>query len=94
MPSRLADLIRRARRLAAERDRLIEGLATEWVRALRGQRLTSSDLDELWAGLTEEAVRRGSAAGDGRWTAQAWRAEAQEVIGRVRAKVEASLRER
>lgn len=94
MPSRLADLIRRARRLAAERDRLIEALTTEWVRALRGQRLTSSDLDELWAGLTEEAVRRGSAAGDGRWTAQAWRAEAQEVIGRVRAKVEASLRER
>jgi hypothetical protein len=94
VPSRLADLIRRARRLAAERDRLIEGLAAEWTRALRGQRLTASDLDELWAGLTEEAVRRGGAAGDGRWTPQAWRAEAQEVIGRVRAKVEASLRER
>ena len=94
MPSRLADLIRRARRLAAERDRLIDGLATEWTRALRGQRLTASDLDELWAGLTEEAVRRGGATGEGRWTAQAWRAEAQEVIGRVRAKVEAALRER
>jgi hypothetical protein len=94
MPSRLADLIRRARRLAAERDRLIEGLAAEWTRALRGQRLTSSDLDELWAGLTEEAVRRGGATGEGRWTPQAWRAEAQEVIGRVRAKVEAALRER
>jgi hypothetical protein len=94
VPSRLADLIRRARRLAAERDRLIEGLAAEWTRALRGQRLTSSDLDELWAGLTEEAVRRGGMAGEGRWTAQAWRAETQEVIGRVRAKVEAALRER
>jgi hypothetical protein len=94
MPSRLADLIRRARRLAAERDRLIDGLAAEWTRALRGQRLTASDLDELWAGLTEEAVRRGGATGEGRWTAQAWRAEAQEVIGRVRAKVEAALRER
>jgi hypothetical protein len=94
MPSRLADLIRRARRLAAERDRLIEGLATEWTRALRGQRLTTADLDELWAGLTEEAVRRGGTTGEGRWTAQAWRAEAQEVIGRVRAKVEAALRER
>jgi hypothetical protein len=94
VPSRLADLIRRARRLAAERDRLIEALATEWTRALRGQRLTSSDLDELWAGLTEEAVRRGAVAGEGRWTTQAWRAEAQEVIGRVRAKVEAALRER
>jgi hypothetical protein len=94
VPSRLADLIRRARRLAADRDRLIEGLAAEWTRALRGQRLTAADLDELWAGLTEEAVRRGAAAGEGRWTAQAWRAEAQEVIGRVRAKVEAALRER
>ena len=94
MPSRLADLIRRARRLAAERDRLIEGLAAEWTRALRGQRLTSSDLDELWAGLTEEAVRRGGGTGEGRWTAQAWRAEAQEVIARVRAKVEAALGDR
>ena len=94
MPSRLADLIRRARRLATERDRLVEALVTEWTRALRGQRLTATDLDELWAGLTEEAVRRGSAAGEGRWSAQAWRAEAQEVIGRVRARVEAALRER
>ncbi|HET7379704.1 MAG TPA: hypothetical protein VFJ24_06665 [Gaiellales bacterium] len=94
MPSRLADLIRRARRLATERDRMIDALAAEWARALRGQRLSATDLDELWAGLTEEAVRRGSAAGDGRWTAQAWRAEAQEVIARVRAKVEAALRER
>jgi hypothetical protein len=94
MPSRLADLIRRARRLAAERDRLIEALAAEWTRALRGQRLSASDLDELWAGLTEEAVRRGGMAGEGRWTPQAWRAEAQEVIARVRARVEAALRER
>jgi len=94
VPSRLADLIRRARRLAAERDRLVESLAADWARALRGQRLSATDLDELWAGLTEEAVRRGGAAGDGRWTAQAWRAEAQDVIGRVRAKVEAALRER
>jgi hypothetical protein len=94
VPSRLADLIRRARRLASERDRLVEALVTEWTRALRGQRLTSADLDELWAGLTEEAVRRGSATGEGRWSAQAWRAEAQEVIGRVRARVEAALRER
>jgi hypothetical protein len=94
VPSRLADLIRRARRLATERDRLIEALAADWTRALRGQRLSVSDLDELWAGLTEEAVRRGGVAGEGRWTTQAWRAEAQEVIARVRAKVEAALRER
>ena len=94
MPSRLADLIRRARRLASDRDKLVESLAADWARALRGQRLSATDLDELWAGLTEEAVRRGGAAGDGRWTAQQWRAEAQEVIARVRAKVEAALRER
>ena len=94
MPSRLADLIRRARRLATERDRLVDSLAADWARALRGQRLSATDLDELWAGLTEDAVRRGGAAGDGRWTAQQWRAEAQEVIARVRAKVEAALRER
>ena len=94
MPSRLADLIRRARRLAAERDRLVESLAADWTRALRGQRLSASDLDELWGGLTEEAVRRGGVASEGRWTPQAWRAETQEVIARVRAKVEAALRER
>jgi len=92
MASRLADLIRKARRLAAERDRLVESLAADWTRALRGQGLTAEDLDELWAGLTEDAVRRGTP--DGRWTAQAWRAEAQEVINRVRAKVEAALGER
>jgi hypothetical protein len=94
MPSRLADLIRRARRLATERDRLVDSLAADWARALRGQRLSATDLDELWAGLTEEAVRRGSVAAEGKWTPQAWRAEAQEVIARVRAKVEAALRER
>lgn len=93
MASRLADLIRKARRLASERDRLIEALAAEWTRALRGQGLSASDLDELWAGLTEDAVRRGVAP-DGRWTPQVWRVEAQEVIARVRAKVEAALGER
>ena len=93
MASRLADLIRKARRLASERDRLIDALAAEWTRALRGQGLSASDLDELWAGLTEDAVRRGLTP-DGPWTAQAWRAEAQEVIARVRAKVEAALGER
>ena len=91
MPPRLADLIRRARKLAAERDRLVESLAADWARALRGQGLSAHDLDELWAGLMEDAVRRGGA--DRRWTSQAWRAEAQEVIARVRAKVEAALGE-
>ena len=48
--------------------------------------INPEDLDELWGGLTEDAVRRGQPA-DSKWTAQAWRAEAQEVIARVRAKV-------
>jgi len=57
MAPRLADLVRKARRLASERDRLIDSLAEEWTRALRGQGLSPTDLDELWAGLTEDAVR-------------------------------------
>ncbi|MBI4271963.1 MAG: hypothetical protein HY615_16625 [Candidatus Rokubacteria bacterium] len=93
MPSRLADLIRKARRLAAERDRLIDGLAQDWARALRGQGLSAADLDELWAGLMEDAVRRGNEVVEGKWTAQAWRHEAKEVIARVRQKVEVELRE-
>jgi hypothetical protein len=93
MASRLADLVRRARRLSAERDRLIEAVATEWTRALRGQRLSPADLDELWAALTEDALRH-RVPGNGKWTSQAWRQETREVIARVREKVEASLRER
>lgn len=91
MASRLADLIRKARRLASERDRLIDSLAEEWVRALRGQGLSTTDLDELWAGLTEDAVRHGGHPDDSKWTPQVWRAEAQEVIARLRKKVEAAL---
>jgi len=93
VPPRLADLVRKARRLAAERDRLVDSLATEWARALRGQRLSAADLEEFWAGLTEEAVRRAGRVGDGRWSQQAWRREAQEIVARVRERVEAVLRE-
>jgi hypothetical protein len=93
MASRLADLIRRSRRLSAERDRLIDGVATEWTRALRGQRMTEADLDELWAALTEDALRQ-AVPDDGRWSTQAWRQETKDVIARVREKVEAALRER
>jgi len=94
VPSRLADLIRKARRLAAERDRLIDGLAQDWARALRGQGLSATDLDELWAGLMEDAGRRGRELGEEKWSAQAWRHEAKEVLARVRQKVEAELGER
>lgn len=91
MASRLADLIRRARRLATDRDRLVESLAVEWVRALRGQGLSRSDLDELWAALTEEALRRAGHALDGTWNPLAVRQEAEEVMSRLRARVEAVL---
>jgi len=91
---RLADLVRKARRLAAERDRLVEALAAEWTKALRGQHLSEDDLDEFWAGLTEEAVRRAARGADARWTVQAWRREAQEIVARVRERVEAALGER
>jgi hypothetical protein len=94
MAPRLADLIRKARRLATERDRLIDVMAAEWTRALRGQDLSPTDLEEFWAGLTEDAVRRGTADPGGRWSPQAWRLEAQEVVARVREKVEAALNER
>jgi hypothetical protein len=93
-PPRLADLVRKARRLAAERDRLIDSLAAEWARALRGQNLSRADLDELWAGLTEDAVRRAGRDRDGQRAGQAWRREAHEVVARIREKVEAALRER
>ncbi len=91
MPPKLAELIRKARRLASERDRLIEELAREWVAALRGQGLSPADLDELWAGLTEEAVRR--LGRTDKVPAPALRQEAADVIAKVRAKVEAALRE-
>ena len=93
VPPRLADLVRKARRLAAERDRLIDALAAEWADALHGQRLSRADLDELWAGLTEDAVRRAGQGREGGSPPQAWRREAQEVIARIREKVEASLDE-
>jgi len=91
MPPRLPELIKRARRLALDRDRLVQELARQWSTALKGQGFSPRDLDELWAGLTEEAVRRllkGSAAGAG---AEAIRREANEVIARVKERVETEL---
>lgn len=91
MASRLADLIRRARKLAAERDRLVDTLADDWTRALRDQRVSRGDLEELWAALTEETLRRATRSLDTKWNAHAIRHETEEVITRLRARVEAAL---
>ena len=91
MAPRLPELVKRARRLAHERDRLVADLAREWSAALRGQGLTRRDLDELWAGLTEEAVRRLRAKLPDAARSEALRVEAHEVITRVRERVEGEL---
>jgi hypothetical protein len=90
-PPRLPELIKRARRLAHERDRLVTELAGEWTGALRGQGFSPSDLDELWAGLTEEAVRRLLRQGPEGVSPEALRREANEVIARVKERVETGL---
>lgn len=91
MPPKLPDLVRRARRLATQRDRLVQELAREWTTALRGQGFSPRDLEELWAGLTEEAVRRLLQTDTRAAGAEAIRHEAREVIARVRARVETEL---
>ena len=91
MAPRLPELIKRARRLAHERDRLVQELAREWSAALRGQGFSPRDLDELWAGLTEDAVRRLlRTRGEGA-SVEAIRREAHEVIARVKERVETEL---
>jgi len=91
MPPRLPELVKRARRLALERDRLVQELAREWSSALKGQGFSPRDLDELWAGLTEEAVRRLLRSEVGSVGAAALRRETHEVITRVKERVEALL---
>lgn len=91
MARRLVSLIRRARRLTRERERLVDSLVREWTEALRGQGLSAKDLEELWAGLTEEAVRRLQRSGNGRWPLEAVRREAALVIGEVRQRVAGEL---
>jgi len=88
---RLPELVKRARRLALERDRLVQELAREWSSALKGQGFSPRDLDELWAGLTEEAVRRLLRSTAGSADAAVIRREAHEVITRVKERVEALL---
>ncbi len=90
MAPRLPELIKRARRLALERDRLVQELAREWSAALRGQGFSPRDLDELWAGLTEDAVRRLLRTRGGA-SVEAIRREAHEVIARVKERVETEL---
>jgi hypothetical protein len=91
MAPKLPELVKRARRLATERDRLVQELAREWTTALRGQGFSPRDLEELWAGLTEEAVRRLLQTDTRTVGAEAIRHEAREVIARVRARVETEL---
>jgi hypothetical protein len=91
MPPRLPELVRRARRLARERDRLVEEVAREWSVALRGQGFSPRDLDELWAGLTEEAVRRLLRSSASDLSPEIIRREATEVVGRVKERVETEL---
>ena len=91
MAPRLPELIKRARRLALERDRLVQELARDWSSALKGQGFSPRDLEELWAGLTEEAVRRLLRSGGGGVDAATVRREANEVITRVKERVEALL---
>lgn len=91
MAPKLPELVKRARRLATERDRLVQELAREWTTALRGQGFSPRDLDELWAGLTEEAVRRLLQSEARTAGTEAIRHEAREVITRVRARVETEL---
>ncbi|MBI4561053.1 MAG: hypothetical protein HY724_03335 [Candidatus Rokubacteria bacterium] len=93
MNSGLPELIRRARALSARRDRLVEAVAARWADALKGQVLSLDDLEELWAGLTEEAVRGLLKERRERWAPEAVRLQTAEVIARVRARVERALRE-
>ena len=88
MAGQLPALIRRARRLLEERDRLVATLAREWAATLRGQAFSRQDLEELWAGLAEEAIRRLQRSGNGRWAAEAARREALVVVALVKARVE------
>ena len=91
MPPKLPELVKRARRLATERDRLVQELAREWTTALRGQGFSPRDFEELWAGLTEAAVRRLLQTNTRAAGVEAIRHEAREVIARVRARVETEL---
>lgn len=89
----LLELIERARALSAERDRLEEALAQQWATALRGQRLSAQDREELWAGLAEEAIRWLLKRGPEQWAPERIRQESVEVIGRVKERVERALAE-
>jgi len=87
MPSRLADLIRKARRLAAERDRLIDGLARTG-RAPSAARACRAPTSTSCGGARRGRRAPRPAGGDSKWTPQAWRHETQDVVARLRKRVE------
>lgn len=89
----LPELIERARALTAERDRLEEALARQWVSAFKDQPLSAEDLEEFWAGLTEDAIRWLLKHGQTRWPPETVQQEALGVIRRVRERVERALAE-
>lgn len=89
----LPELIERARALTADRDRLEEALARQWVSAFKDQSLSPEDLEEFWAGLTEDAIRWLLKHGQTRGAPEAVRQEALGVIGRVRERVDRALAE-
>jgi len=91
MAASLAELIRHARDLSAERDRLVEAVATRWAEVLRGQPVSPAEREELWAALAADAVRALLTERPRRWGGEAVRQEASEVIARVRARVEQVL---
>ncbi|MBI4608090.1 MAG: hypothetical protein HY726_03675 [Candidatus Rokubacteria bacterium] len=91
MGASLAELVRHARELSAERDRLVEGIANRWAEAFWGQPLSPADREELWAALAEEAVRALLKERPRQWASEAVRQEASEIIARVRARVERLL---
>ena len=91
MAPRLPELIKRARRLALDRDRLMQELARDWSRRAQGAGLLAAGPRRALGGLD-----RGSGAAAAKESTQSAgaetiRREANEVIARVRERVEGEL---
>ena len=91
MPPRLPELIKRARRSGPRPGPAHPGAGAGLDRRAQGQGFSPRDLEELWAGLTEEAVRRLAKESTQSASAETIRREANEVIARVRERVEGEL---